>query len=385
MSQKDYYEVLGISKTASDAEIKKAYKKLVLKYHPDKNKGDESAKTKFQEVSNAYEVLKDPEKRAAYDRYGHSAFDPSGGGAGGGFGGFGGFGGGGGFDDIGDAFSDIFENFMGGGGRRRSKPRAETPGSDLKYDLQVTLEDAFNGVKKDISFRTYIECETCDGKGSKNPSATTVCSGCQGSGRMQSQQGFFRVETTCTQCQGMGKIIKDPCKSCNGQGRKIGEKKLKVSIPAGVEDGMRMRIANAGEAGMRGAENGDLYVVIHIAKHSFYSRSGANLYCSVPIPMTTAVLGGEVEVPSIGGKINKVKIPEGTQPNTKLKVKGRGMPIMKTANFGDIFIEVQVEIPVKLSQKQKDILNQFKDSCPKGSSPKSEGFFDKVKNIFGLK
>ncbi|MCB9989491.1 MAG: molecular chaperone DnaJ [Rhodospirillales bacterium] len=376
---KDFYKTLGIDKSANADEIKKAYRKLALKYHPDQNKDDHDAEEKFKEISEAYDVLKDEQKRAAYDRYGSAAFDGSmGGGAGGGFGGAG-FGGG--FSDI---FEDMFGDFMGrasgGGGRGTSR------GSDMQYTMEISLEDAYKGKEATIKIPTQETCDKCKGSGSKEGTHEETCPTCNGAGRMRAQQGFFTIERTCATCNGQGKIIRDPCDKCGGAGRVHKEKTLRVKIPAGVDTGRRIRLSGEGEAGLRGGPSGDLYVLLAIKPHKFFRRDGANLYGRVPIPMTTAALGSEIEAPTIGGKSTKVKIPAGTQSGQQFRLRGKGMPVLGSEATGDMYIEVQVETPVNLTKKQKELLKQL-DTTMGGKaasthSPESSGFLGKVKELW---
>lgn len=381
MSKPDYYSALGVSKDASNDELKKAYRKLAMKYHPDRNPDDKEAEKKFKEVSEAYEVLKDDQKRAAYDRFGHSAFE-------GGMGGAGGFGGGGagaGGFDFSSGFADIFEDLFGGaaagGGGRRGN--ANTRGADLRYNLAVSLEEAFKGAQKSISITTSVECDECHGSGGSKGSKPTDCPTCHGMGKIRAQQGFFTIERTCTTCQGMGKVIKDPCRKCAGSGRMRKEKTLSVNIPAGVEEGTRIRLAGEGEAGFRGGPEGDLYIFLSVRPHPLFKRDGADIHCKVPINITTAALGGAVEVPTIDGSKVKINIPSGTQNGRQFRLKGRGMSVMRSSVHGDMFIHANVETPVNLSKKQKDLLREFEGSGGgKSNSPESEGFFSKAKNFW---
>jgi molecular chaperone DnaJ len=374
--KKDYYELLGVSKSASLDEIKKAYRGLAMKYHPDKNQGDKESEKKFKEINEAYEVLKDNDKRAAYDRMGHAAFDPSSG-----MGGGGGFAGGhGDFGDFSDLFGGMFNDFMGGG--RRQQAESNNRGSDLKYDLSISLEDAYRGIKTPVQFRTYVNCNTCKGSGSKS-GKKNKCGTCQGSGRSRVQQGFFMIERSCHVCGGSGEIIADPCGSCHGQGRVMQQRNLNINVPAGVDDGTRIRIAGEGEAGQKGGRPGDLYVFINIKKHSLFIRQENDLHSKVPVKMTTAVLGGSIEIPALDGSKVKVTIPEGTQNGAQLRLRGKGMPVMKSGGrFGDMIIHVEVEIPVKLNRKQKELLTQFDAELTSSSSPNTESFFGKVKGFF---
>jgi len=379
-TKKDYYSLLGVSKGASAEELKKSYRKLAMQHHPDKNPGDLESEQKFKEISEAYEVLSDEQKRAAYDRFGHSAFEQGGGGrpggAGGGFGGFGGSSAGG----FGDVFGDIFEEFMGGGSR--GGPRVNTRGADLRYNYSVTLEEAYEGKKTKIKFRASSPCDDCSCSGSKSKSGPDRCRTCGGSGRVRAQQGFFTLERTCHSCNGVGQFIKDPCKSCNGEGRVNKEKNLAVHIPAGVEDGTRIRLANEGEAGIRGGLPGDLYIFVSVKEHQFFVREGANLHFKMPIKFTTAVLGGTIDVPTIEGNVAKVTIPEGTQTGSQFRLKDKGMCKMQSKIRGDMYVHVTLETPVKLTKKQRELMQEFDDSYIKGTSPESESFFKKVKDFF---
>ncbi|MWP98067.1 molecular chaperone DnaJ [Glaesserella parasuis] len=373
MSKKDYYEVLGLQKGASEQEIKRAYKRLAAKHHPDKNQGSKEAEEKFKEIKEAYEVLGDNEKRAMYDQYGHQAFEQ-----GGGAGGFGGFGGGGfgGFEDI---FSEMFGGGFGGGARRQRVVR----GDDLRYDLEITLEEAVRGVKKDIRIRTLVQCDTCHGSGAEAGSKVETCPHCHGSGRVRRQQGFFMTETVCPSCHGTGKKIDKPCKSCHGDGRVEKTKNLSVTIPAGVDTGNQLRLSGEGAAGENGAPAGDLYVVIHVKDHDIFVRDGSNLYCEVPISFTMAALGGEIEVPTLDGRV-KLKIPAETQTSKLFRVRGKGVTSARGGYAGDLICKVIIETPVSLNEEQKELLRKLEESLEgKGQHrPKHEGFFKGVKNFF---
>lgn len=372
MSKKDFYELLGVQKTASQADLKAAFRKLAMQYHPDKNQGNKDAEAKFKEINEAYDVLKDEQKRAAYDQYGHRAFE----------GGMGAGAGGAGFDFSGN-FSDIFEDLFGGGGGRgrRGQPQAQR-GSDLRYNLAITLEEAYKGKQQQINITTSVGCDTCKGSGAKAGSQPITCTTCNGAGRVRASQGFFTVERTCASCQGQGTTIKDPCTTCAGSGRVRKEKKLNVNIPAGVDDGMRIRFSGEGEAAGRGGTAGDLYVFVSVREHALFKRNGADIHTEVPIKMTTAALGGSVEVPTISGGRVKVSIPEGTQFGHQFRLRGKGMPVVKQNYHGDMYIHVRIETPVKLSKKQKEILQSFDESSPQGSNPETEGFFSKVKDLW---
>lgn len=372
---KNYYDILGVSKSANADDLKKAYRKLAKQYHPDQNKGNKDAEEKFKEISHAYDVLSDDQKRAAYDRYGHDAFTQ------GGMGGAGGGAGAGGFD-FSAGFADIFEDLFGmGGGRRGGNESAATRGADLRYNLNVTLEEAFNGKNETIKITTAASCETCSGSGGANGSKPVNCGTCNGSGRIRATQGFFTVERTCTSCGGVGKTIKDPCKTCAGSGRTRKEKTLAVNIPAGVEEGTRIRLSGEGEVGVRGGATGDLYIFVGIKPHTLFVRDGADIHCNIPIAMTTAALGGAIEVPTIDGSRVKVTIPEGTQHGHQMRLRGKGMSILRASSRGDMYIHTMVETPIKLSKKQKELLKEF-DKAGSNVSPQSEGFFDKVKEFW---
>ena len=371
MSKRDYYEVLGVDKSAGEREIKKAYKKLAMKYHPDRTQGDKGLEDKFKEIQEAYEILSDSQKRAAYDQYGHAGVDPNRGG--------GGFGGG---ADFGDIFGDVFGDIFGGGrGGRQSRARQ---GSDLRYNLELTLEEAVRGKSVDIRVPTLVECEVCDGSGAKKGSSPKTCPTCHGNGQVQMRQGFFAVQQTCPTCSGKGKIIEDPCNSCHGHGRKEKTKALNVKIPAGVDTGDRIRLSGEGEAGENGAPPGDLYVQVHVREHDIFKRDGNNLYCEVPLSFTTAALGGELEVPTLDGKV-KLKISPETQTGRMFRLRGKGVKSVRSGAMGDLMCKVVVETPVNLSSRQKELLQELEESMGKASSkhsPKAQGFFDGVKKFF---
>lgn len=375
MAKNDFYETLGVERDAGDDELKKAYRKLAMKYHPDRNPEDAKAEKSFKDVNEAYEILKDAEKRAAYDRFGHAAFEQ--GGAGGGRGGASGFGGG--FSDI---FDEMFGDFGGGRGGRGGRAPAGN-GSDLRFNMEVSLEDAYNGKQTEIRVPTSAPCDTCDGSGGEGGAAPSTCGSCQGHGRVRAQQGFFTVERTCPTCQGTGELIKHPCKVCAGDGRVHKEKTLSVNIPAGVEEGTRIRLSGEGEAGLRGAQAGDLYIFLSIKSHRIFQRDGADIHCRVPIPMTKATLGGTIEVPTVEGKMARVSIPSGTPTGHQFRLRDKGMTILRSKARGDMFIQAFVETPVNLTKRQKELLKEFGDESPEDTtSPQSHGFFSKVKEIW---
>ena len=379
MTEKDYYEILEVSKTANGDEIKKAFHRLALKYHPDRNPGDKEAESKFKEINEAYEVLKDEQKRAAYDRYGHQAFANGGMGGGNPFGGFEFNFGSGGFSDI---FSQVFSDFMGGGSAGNGAAYAQ-PGADVRYNMEISLEEAFSGVEKEIKIPSSVTCEKCHGHGTKDGKEAPVCPHCKGSGKIHLQKGFFVVEQACPHCQGTGHMFTDPCPDCKGNGFIRQEKTIKVKIPAGIEDQTRMRIPGGGEAGTRGGESGDLYVFISVREHKLYSREGANLYTRVPISMCCAALGGKIEIPSIDGEKIELSIAPGSQNDQVVKVKGQGMTMMRSKGRGDLFVKLRVETPVNLSAKQKELLEEFRSiSKDESCQPESKSFFDKVKDLF---
>jgi molecular chaperone DnaJ len=372
MSKRDFYEVLGVDRQADEKQLKTAFRNMAKKYHPDANQGDPSAEIKFKEVSEAYDALKDPQTRAAYDRFGHAAFENGNPGAGGG-----------GFgpefsSSMSDVFEDLFGDFMGGGGRQRQRGGGAQRGSDLRYNMEISLIDAFKGKNAQIKVPTSITCKTCDGSGAKPGTSPTTCQTCGGAGAVRASQGFFTVERTCPSCHGRGQTIGDPCTDCNGQGRVEKDRTLSVNIPAGVEDGTRIRLAGEGEAGVRGGPTGDLYIFLSTKQHEFFQRDGADLFCSVPVSMTTAALGGDMEVPTIDGNKARVTIPEGTQPGKQFRLRGKGMPVLRSSQTGDMYIQVSVETPVNLSKKQKDLLAEF-EAEKRDNSPQSAGFFSKAK------
>jgi molecular chaperone DnaJ len=374
MSKRDYYEVLGLKKGANPEEIKKAFRKLAMDHHPDRNPNDKSAEHKFKELNEAYDVLKDDQKRAAYDRFGHAAFEQGRGGMGGG--GAGDFGFGAGFADI---FEDMFGDIMG-----RRGPNGGARGTDLRFNMEVTLEEAFAGKSTQIKVPSSVHCGDCKGTGGRDGAQPVECSACRGAGKIRATQGFFTIERTCPTCQGAGRVIRDPCRGCGGSGRVRKEKTLAVSIPAGVEDGTRIRLSGEGEAGMRGAPNGDLYIFLAIKPHRLFQRDGANILCRVPLPMVTAALGGAIEVPTVDGAKAKVTIPPGTQSGHQFRLRGKGMSVLRSPARGDMFVEAMVETPVKLTRRQEELLRQFEaeGGASKEASPESAGFFAKVKELW---
>ncbi len=372
MAKQDYYETLGVARDVDEVALKKAYRALAMKYHPDRNPGDSTAEHRFKEVSEAYEVLKDKEKRAAYDRYGHAAFDGAAGPRGAG-----------GVDcNFASGFADIFDEMFGdfaGGRRGRNSGR----GADLRYNMEVTLEEAFHGKSAQIRVPTSVTCGSCSGSGAEGGAQPVACGTCQGHGRVRAQQGFFTIERTCPACHGVGRVIDKPCGDCNGAGRVHKEKTLQVNIPAGVEDGTRIRLASEGEAGLRGAAPGDLYIFLSVAPHRIFQRDGADIQCRVPIPMTTAALGGSIEVPSIDGGKARISIPGGAQNGQRFRLKSKGMSVLNTKTRGDMYVEVGVETPVNLTKRQKELLEEFeKEGKGKKTSPESEGFFSRVKEFW---
>lgn len=377
MTKPDYYQTLGVSKTATADELKKAFRKLAMEHHPDRNQGDANAEKKFKEVNEAYEILKDDQKRAAYDQYGHSAFQP---GAGGGRSrsGFSGFEGD--FSDLSDIFGGMFHEFAGANKGSKKRRSHSIRGSDLRYNIEISLEDAFHGVKRHVRYKTAVMCTDCEGKGAQKNSSYTTCLACGGAGTVRSQQGFFTVESTCRTCSGIGTVIKDPCRTCHGQGRVEKYKEIDVEIPAGIEDETKMRVAGAGEAGVKGGEVGDLYIFVSIQSHPIFKRKGDDLYCDLPVKMTAVALGAKVDVPCLDGSTASFTVPAGTQNGTLFKFAKKGMPIFKKSKAsGNLYAKVKIEIPVNLTHKQQELLEQFEKESKKGSSPESEGFFDKVK------
>ena len=373
MSKTDYYDLLGVERGVDEKALKSAFRKLAMKHHPDRNPDDPKAEARFKEINEAYEILKDPQKRAAYDQFGHSAFENGQGGFGGG--GFGGTSGG--FSDI---FEDIFGEMMGGA-RRSGRGGGRERGADLRYNMEITLEEAFAGKAAEISVPTAVTCETCSGSGAKPGSSPTTCNMCSGSGRVRASQGFFSIERTCPQCQGRGEVISDPCGDCAGQGRVTRERSLSVDIPAGIEDGVRIRLGGEGEAGTRGGPAGDLYIFLNVRPHEFFQRDGADLFCKIPVSMTTAALGGQFEVVCLDGTKSRVKVPEGTQTGKQFRLRGKGMPIMRSSDMGDLYIQIAIETPQNLTKRQRELLQEFDTISSDENSPESSGFFSRMKRF----
>ena len=373
MAKRDYYDVLGVNKSSNQDQIKSAYRKLAVKYHPDKNKGDKAAEEKFKEASEAYHVLSNAERKQNYDNFGHAAFENGGGGRGG----FGNF-------DFSGSFSDIFEDFFGegfGGGSRRSR-KSNYRGSDLRYDLTINLEEAYTGKKQDIKFSSSEKCDECSGSGSKPGFDPGNCSMCGGHGQVRSSQGFFTVQQTCPQCSGSGEEITNPCSYCNGQGKKQASKRLSVTIPKGVDDGTRIRLAGKGEAGSRGAGNGDLYLFINVNSHELFKRQDEHLFFECPISIADAALGTSLEIPTIDGGKAKIKIPAGTQSGKQFRLRGKGMPYMRNNGTGDLYVQVSTEIPISLNKEQKELLEKFREIENDKSNPSIKKFFQKAKSFW---
>jgi molecular chaperone DnaJ len=369
MSKRDYYEVLGVSRTCSEVELKAAFRKLAMQHHPDRNPGDSDCEHKFKEINEAYDVLKDGDKRAAYDRFGHAAFEQGGMGGGHGFG-----------ADFGSTFADIFEGIFGmGGGRGRSSGRES--GSDLRYNMEIDLDEAFAGKTAQIRIPTSVTCEACSGSGAKPGTKPKTCGTCGGAGRVRHAQGFFTLERTCPACQGRGQVIDDPCPNCSGSGRITRDRTLTVNIPPGVEDGTRIRLSGEGEAGLRGGPPGDLYIFLSLAPHEFFQRDGADLHCRVPISMVTAALGGEFEVPAIDGSQVRVKVPAGTQTGRRFRLASKGMPVLRSKQTGDMYVQVAVETPQNLTKRQRELLSEFDKLSSETTQPESSGFFSRVKEF----
>jgi len=366
----DYYELLEIERTADDGTIKSSYRKLAMKFHPDKNPGNAEAEARFKAISEAYDCLKDPQKRAAYDRFGKAAFQNGGGG-----------GQGQGFEGFSDIFDNIFGEFMGGGGGR-GRQRGPARGADLRYDLEITLEEAFHGKATEVTVDVAALCDPCGGTGAKPGTSAKTCATCAGHGKVRAQQGFFVVERTCPSCHGAGRTIGDPCTSCRGEGRIDKQKTLAVNIPAGVDEGTRIRLTGEGEAGARGAPSGDLYIFLHVSRHAIFERDGTTLFARAPISFTTAALGGEIEIPGLDGTRHEIRIPVGIQSGKQLRQRGAGMPVLNGRGTGDLVIQVEVETPTKLSAKQRELLEEFRATETGAECPKSTGFFDKIREMW---
>ena len=374
MPKRDYYEILGLSRGASEQDIKSAFRRLAKDCHPDRNADDKSAEAKFKELNEAYEALRDPQKRAAYDQFGHAAFDGHGGRGAHGFG-----------PDFASSMSDIFDDLFGefmGGRRGRGQRTGRERGADLRYNMEITLPEAFAGKTAQIRVPTSVTCEACTGSGAKSGTQPSTCPTCGGAGKVRASQGFFTIERTCPSCQGRGEIINDPCGACTGSGRVTRERTLSVNIPAGVEDGTRIRLAGEGEAGMRGGPAGDLYIFLSIKPHEFFQRDGADIFCRVPISMVTAALGGQLDVPTVDGGKTRVKVPEGTETGKQFRLKGKGMPVLRSKVTGDMYIQVEVETPKNLTSRQRELLESFERESHGETSPHSAGFFTRVKEFF---
>ena len=374
MSKSDYYDLLGVDRGVDEKALKSAFRKKAMQLHPDRNPDNPDAEKKFKEINEAYEVLKDPQKRAAYDQYGHAAFENGSGG----FGGGGFAGAAGGFSDI---FEDIFGEMMGGARRGGNRSGGRERGADLRYNMEVSLEEAYAGKAAEISVPTAVSCEECSGSGAKPGSSPSVCNTCAGNGRVRASQGFFSIERTCPECQGRGEVISDPCTSCSGQGRVTKERTLSVDIPAGIEDGVRIRLGGEGEAGTRGGPSGDLYIFLNVRPHEFFQRDGADLFCKIPISMTTAALGGQFEVACLDGTKSRVKVPDGTQSGKQFRLRGKGMPIMRSSDLGDLYIQVATETPQNLTKRQRELLEEFDQLSSEKNSPQSTGFFSRMKKF----
>jgi molecular chaperone DnaJ len=368
----DYYELLEVERTADDKTLKSAYRSMAMKYHPDRNPGDAEAETRFKAVNEAYDVLKDPQKRAAYDRFGKAAFEN------GGMGGGGARGGGAGFSDFSDIFESFFGDAFGGGGRQRGPVR----GADLRYDLEISLDEAFHGKATEIGIDVAAKCGDCEGSGAQPGTGSRRCNLCGGHGKVRAQQGFFVVERTCPTCHGRGEVIESPCRKCGGDGRVDERQKIEVTIPPGVDEGTRIRVAGKGEAGPNGAPAGDLYIFIHVSRHKVFERDGTTLFCRAPISFTSAALGGEIAIPGLDGSKHMVTIPEGIQSGKQLRVRGAGMPVLQGRGRGDLVIQIDVETPTKLTAKQKEILREFRETETGEECPQSHGFFDRLKEIW---
>jgi molecular chaperone DnaJ len=371
MSKRDYYEVLSVSRTCTEVELKAAFRKLAMQHHPDRNPGDSECEHKFKEINEAYDVLKDGDKRAAYDRFGHAAFEQGGMGGGPGFG-----------ADFGTTFADIFEGIFGmGGGRGGGRSSGRERGSDLRYNMEIDLEEAFEGKTAQVRLPTSVTCEACSGSGAKPGTKPKPCATCGGVGKIRHAQGFFTLERTCPTCQGRGQVIDNPCSACSGAGRVMRERMLSVNIPAGVEDGTRIRLAGEGEAGLRGGPAGDLYIFLSLEPHEFFQRDGADLHCRVPISMVSAALGGEFEVPAIDGSKARVKVPPGTQTGRRFRLAAKGMPVLRAKQIGDMYVQVVVETPQNLTKKQRELLAEFEKLSSDHTQPESAGFFSRVKEF----
>ena len=371
MAKRCFYEILGVVKTASEADLKAAFRKAAMVHHPDKNPGDKAAESKFKELNEAYQYLSDGQKRAAYDRFGHAAFE-HGNGGGTGFG----------AEGFASSMADIFDDLFGGLGGGRARSGGRERGADLRYNMEITLEEAFKGKAATIKVPTTVTCETCAGSGAKAGAKPRTCAPCHGQGRIRAQQGFFAIERTCPSCGGRGQVIDNPCGSCSGSGRVTRERNLSVNIPAGVEDGTRIRLNGEGEAGVRGGASGDLYIFLAIKPHPFFQRDGADLYCQVPISMVQAALGGEFAVHTVDGSEATVKITEGTQSGKQFKLRGKGMPVLRSKDLGDLYIQARVETPQNLTRRQRELLNEFEAESSNRTHPDSAGFFSKMKDFF---
>jgi molecular chaperone DnaJ len=370
MAKRDYYEILGVERTATEAEMKASYRKLAMKWHPDRNPGDKDCEHHFKEINEAYDVLKDGQKRAAYDRFGHAAFEQGGPGGAHGFG-----------ADFASSFSDIFEDLFGMSGGRRGRGGGRERGADLRFNMEITLEEAYAGKTAQVRIPTSVTCEACSGNGAKAGSKPKTCATCGGAGKVRHTQGFFTLERTCVACQGRGQVIDNPCPNCSGSGRVTRERTLSVNVPAGVEDGTRIRLAGEGEAGVRGGGQGDLYIFLSLAPHPFFQRDGADLHCRVPISMVTAALGGGFDVPTIDGGKTRVKVPDGTQSGRRFRLSGKGMPVLRARETGDMYVQVLVETPQKLTKRQKELLQEFDQQSSSETQPEAAGFFSKVKEF----
>jgi molecular chaperone DnaJ len=375
---RDYYEVLGVDRTCDDAGLKSAFRKLAMKHHPDKNGGSAEATAQFKEINEAYTILSDPQKRAAYDRFGHAGVNGQGPG-----------GPGGGFADVHDIFNDVFGDVFGDMFGRSQRQAGPARGQDLRYDLEITLEQAYAGAEVEINVPAAVTCETCEGTGAKPGTGPTTCTTCGGAGRLRRSQGFFQVETTCPRCGGAGRVVMDPCASCAGHGQVRRERVLEVRVPAGVDDGSRIRLSGEGDAGARGGPRGDLYIFVSVRPHELFERDGLDLLCSVPVPMTTAALGGEIEAPCLLGGENcdgqckiKVKVPEGAQPGQTVRLRGKGMPSLRTRQRGDLIVQLEVETPTRLTAKQKALMREFAELCGEQQNPRSASFFRKARQFW---